>query len=97
VEIAAQESHMDGLGIYDVIIIGAGPAGLTAALYCAQANLRVLAIERLTMGGKILDVERIENYPGFADGVNGAELGGSIVLLDSICVVRENYAANKKA
>lgn len=70
---------MDGLGMYDVIIIGAGPAGLTAALYCAQANLRVLALERLTMGGKILDVERIENYPGFADGVNGAELGGSML------------------
>ena len=64
---------------YDVIILGAGPAGLTAGLYCAQARLRVLAVERLTLGGRIMDIERVENYPGFSDGISGAELGGEIL------------------
>jgi thioredoxin reductase (NADPH) len=64
---------------YDVIIVGAGPAGLTAGLYCAQARLRVLALERLTMGGRIMDIEKVENYPGFSQGISGPELGGEIL------------------
>jgi len=52
---------------------------LTAGLYCAQARLRVLAVERLTMGGRIMDIERVENYPGFSEGISGAELGGEIL------------------
>ena len=64
---------------YDVIIVGAGPAGLTAGLYCAQARLRVLTLERLTMGGRVMDIERVENYPGFSEGISGPELGGEIL------------------
>ncbi len=60
---------------HDVIIIGAGPAGLTAGLYCAQAGFTVVALEKEKLGGQILDVEKIENYPGFAEGISGAELG----------------------
>ncbi len=66
--------------VHDVLIIGAGPAGLTAGLYCAQAGLKVLILERETLGGKILDIEKIENYPGFSEGVPGAELGSQMML-----------------
>jgi len=66
--------------IYDVIIIGAGPAGLTAGLYCAQAGLSVMVIEKETMGGKIVNIDKIENYPGFGEGVSGPELGSQMML-----------------
>jgi len=58
----------------DVIIIGAGPAGLTAGLYCARARLRTLLLERLGPGGQMLNTERIENYPGFPEAISGFEL-----------------------
>ncbi|MGA2466462.1 MAG: FAD-dependent oxidoreductase [Thermodesulfobacteriota bacterium] len=66
--------------IYDVIIIGAGPAGLTAGIYCAQAGLKVVVLEKETIGGQVLNIEKIENYPGFADGVSGAQLGQTMAL-----------------
>jgi thioredoxin reductase (NADPH) len=59
---------------YDVIIIGAGPAGLAAALYSARSKLKTLYIEKLTVGGQVTTTEEIENYPGFAQGVTGPEL-----------------------
>ena len=65
---------------YDVVIIGAGPAGLTAGLYCSQAGLRTLALERETLGGKVVNTDKIENYPGFGEGVSGAELGAQMLL-----------------
>lgn len=60
---------------YDVIIIGGGPAGLTAGLYTARARLSSLLIERELIGGLLANVERLENFPGFPDGINGFELG----------------------
>ncbi|MBI4284031.1 MAG: thioredoxin-disulfide reductase [Chloroflexi bacterium] len=60
---------------YDVIIIGGGPAGLTAGLYTSRARLNSLVIERGMFGGQIADAERIENFPGFPEGINGFELG----------------------
>lgn len=65
--------------IYDVIIVGAGPAGLTAGIYCGRAKLRTVILEKESLGGKITNVEWIENYPGFPDGVAGAELGSQMM------------------
>jgi thioredoxin reductase (NADPH) len=59
---------------WDAIIIGGGPAGLTAGLYLCQGNWRTLLIEKGSVGGYIMNVETIENYPGFPDGVIGSEL-----------------------
>lgn len=57
----------------DVIIIGCGAAGLSAAQYCARANLEVLTIEQLAPGGQALLIDNLENYPGFPEGINGFE------------------------
>jgi len=60
---------------YDVIIIGGGPAGLSAGIYTSRARLNSLLIERGVVGGQIADAEMVENYAGFAEGVSGVELG----------------------
>lgn len=60
--------------IYDVVIIGGGPAGLTAGLYTARARLTSLLIEKAIYGGQVATTERIENYPGFDEGISGVEL-----------------------
>lgn len=61
--------------IYDVIIIGGGPAGYSAALYSARAGLDTLVIEKMSAGGQMALTGDIENYPGFNDGVDGFTLG----------------------
>lgn len=60
---------------YEVIIIGGGPAGLSAGLYTSRDRLRSLLIERGPPGGQITNAELVENYPGFAQGISGLELG----------------------
>ncbi|MBS7526400.1 thioredoxin-disulfide reductase [Fusibacter paucivorans] len=59
---------------YDVIIIGAGPAGLTAGLYAARAKMKTLIIEREKVGGQITGTNEVANYPGAAEGITGPEL-----------------------
>jgi thioredoxin reductase (NADPH) len=60
---------------YQVVIIGGGPAGLTAGLYCARSRINTLLIEKGVIGGQITNAERVENYPGFPKGISGIELG----------------------
>ena len=60
--------------IYDVIIIGGGPGGYTAALYTARAGLDVLLLEKLSAGGQMALSHQIDNYPGFAEGIDGFTL-----------------------
>ena len=61
-------------GSYDVIILGGGPAGLTAAIYTARFGLKTLIIEGKRLGGRSWGPHRIENYPGFPEGITGTEL-----------------------
>ena len=61
--------------IYDTVIIGGGPGGYTAALYCARSGLSVAVLEKLAPGGQMATTGQVDNYPGFEDGVDGFELG----------------------
>ena len=60
---------------YDMIIIGGGPGGYTAALYAARAGLNVVVLEKLSAGGQMALTAQIDNYPGFTEGVDGFQLG----------------------
>ncbi|HZR97479.1 MAG TPA: thioredoxin-disulfide reductase [Chloroflexota bacterium] len=60
--------------VYDIIIIGSGPAGYTAALYASRANLKVLQFQGYTVGGQLMLTSDVENYPGFVDGILGPEM-----------------------
>lgn len=66
--------------IYDVIIIGGGPGGYTAALYCARACMSTLVLEKLSAGGQMATTSQVDNYPGFEDGVDGFDLGEKMKL-----------------
>ena len=61
--------------IHDMIIIGGGPAGYSAALYAARAGLKTIVLEKLSAGGQMALTDVIDNYPGFAEGIDGFELG----------------------
>lgn len=72
-ELRSVDSDMNK--VYQVIIIGGGPAGLSAGLYTSRSRLNTLLIERGLIGGQIVYAEHIENYPGFPEGVSGPDLG----------------------
>jgi len=60
--------------IYDVVIIGGGPSGMTAGLYACRARMKALLLEKMVCGGQVLMTYTIENFPGFPDGIKGPEL-----------------------
>lgn len=64
--------------IYDVLIIGGGPAGYTAALYAARAGLKTAVLEKLCAGGQMALAAQIHNYPGFPNGIDGVQLAGAM-------------------
>lgn len=84
----ADEELADKLGLnraaaadaYDVIIVGGGPTGLTTGIYAARENLRTLIIDRSALGGQAGVTERLDNYPGFPEGIGGAELADRFAL-----------------
>lgn len=96
-----EKKEKDGINMkYDIIIIGAGPAGITAAIYALRANKKVLIIEKEVIGGKIASAPLIENYPGIKE-IKGAELsetlyeqvlqlGGEILLQEVVQIKAEN-------
>ena len=61
--------------IYDMIILGGGPAGYSAALYAARAGMDTLVLEKMSAGGQMALTDIIDNYPGFDEGVDGFTLG----------------------
>jgi thioredoxin reductase (NADPH) len=63
---------------YEAVIIGGGPAGLTAGIYLMRAGISTLLLEKQLLGGAPMNTEHIENYPGFPDGISGAELMGKM-------------------
>jgi len=72
--------RMAMMHVYDVIIIGGGPAGLTTSIYAAREQLQTLVIDSKGLGGQAGVTERLDNYPGFPEGIGGAELADRIVL-----------------
>src|SRR4051812_49539860 len=79
---------------FDLVIIGAGVAGLTAAMFAARYGLKVVVVDQLGVGGQISNAEKIENFPGFPQGIGGHELGpllheqadaaGAEIVLDTV-------------
>ena len=64
---------------YDVVIIGGGPAGLTAGIYAGRAQLKTVIVEKGLPGGQIAQTDEVENYPGFPEGISGPELASRMV------------------
>ncbi len=73
--------------IYDMIVIGGGPGGYTAALYAARAGLKTLLVEKLSAGGQMAQTHQIDNYPGFEEGIDG------ITLADKMQQQAERFGA----
>ena len=64
--------------VYDMIIVGGGPGGYTAALYAARAGMSVVVLEKLSAGGQMAQTHQIDNYPGFVDGIDGFTLADNM-------------------
>ena len=72
---SAEQQGLRADVVYDVAIVGAGPGGLTAAIYAGRAKLRTIVLEKLSIGGLITVSDWVDNFPGFPEGISGEELG----------------------
>lgn len=77
-DLLPEEKKEEDSHVYDMVIIGGGPGGYTAALYAARSGLDTLVVEKLSAGGQMAQTHRIDNYPGFEEGVDGYELAQSM-------------------
>lgn len=83
---------MNEYHIYDIIIVGGGPGGYTAALYGARAGLDIIVLEKLSAGGQMALIHRIDNYPGFEDGIDGFSLGEKMQKQAELFGSKSEYA-----
>lgn len=75
-DLLPQEEEKESRQVHDMVIVGGGPGGYTAALYAARSGLDTLVIEKLSAGGQMAQTHQIDNYPGFEEGIDGYELAG---------------------
>ena len=82
---------MNNNHVYDMIVVGGGPGGYTAALYAARAGLDTIVLEKLSAGGQMALTEQIDNYPGFENGIDGFSLAEKMQKLTHLMTFTDTY------